>query len=532
MKHKYQSDLCNDTMSFQDCELAILRHAVDQSEARKGKQIAQSDDVRAIIGILEEFLRKRKCVCYGGTAINNILPKYDQFYNRDVEIPDYDFYSIHALNDAKDLADLYYVAGYTEVEAKAGVHHGTYKVYVNFIPVADITVAHPTIFKSIQREAIIKDGIYYAPPNYLRMAMYLELSRPDGDVSRWEKVLKRINLLNKHYPLRPKKALCDTIDFQRQMDSSVEQSETIYYSVRDMLIEHEAVFFGGYATSLYSKYMPENRRRQVFKIPDFDVLSEHPEEVAQSIKSQLKTQGFHKIRIVRHPPLGEIIPEHFEIVVEGETMAFLYRPMSCHSYNKIMVGDREIRIATIDTMLSLYLAFIYADKPYFNKDRILCMSMFLFDVEQNNRLNQKGLLRRFTLSCYGNQETLEDIRALKTQKFKELEKQKSSEEYQAWFLRYNPATNKELVRDTVKSVPKPKQSRRRKYSSSKTIDVETEAQTRLHHTAVSTTPVTETAEGASAQTAVRTVRRQRRGARKTRKVKFQDYWSDLWRKDV
>ena len=32
------------------------------------------------------------------------------------------------------------------------------------------------------------------PPNYLRMAMYLELSRPDGDVSRWEKVLKRLTL--------------------------------------------------------------------------------------------------------------------------------------------------------------------------------------------------------------------------------------------------------------------------------------------------------------------------------------------------
>ena len=36
------------------------------------------------------------------------------------------------------------------------------------------------------------------------MLMYLELSRPAGDVSRWEKVLKRLTLLNKHYPLRGK----------------------------------------------------------------------------------------------------------------------------------------------------------------------------------------------------------------------------------------------------------------------------------------------------------------------------------------
>ena len=36
------------------------------------------------------------------------------------------------------------------------------------------------------------------------MSMYLELSRPAGDVSRWPKVLKRLSLLNKHYPLRGK----------------------------------------------------------------------------------------------------------------------------------------------------------------------------------------------------------------------------------------------------------------------------------------------------------------------------------------
>lgn len=521
MKHKYQTDLCNDTMTFQECELAILRHAVDQSEERKGKQIAQSEDVRAIIEILENFLRRKKCVCYGGTAINNILPKHDQFYNRDVEIPDYDFYSIHALEDAKELADQYYVAGYTEIEAKAGVHHGTYKVYVNFIPVADITVMHPVIFKSIQGEAIVKDGIYYAPPNYLRMAMYLELSRPEGDVSRWEKVLKRITLLNKHYPLRPKKSLCDTIDFQREMNSSVDQSEAIYYIVRDMLIEHEAVFFGGYATSLYSKYMPEHRRRQVYKIPDFDVLAENPDDIAQNIKAQLKTQGYSKIKIVRHPPLGEIIPEHIELIVEGETVAMLYRPMSCHSYNKIRLGNQEIRIATIDTMLSLYLAFIYADKPYFNRDRILCMSMFLFNVEENNRLNQNGLLRRFTLNCYGKQETLEDIRALKTQKHKELEKQRASPEYEAWFLRYNPATNKQLVRATVKPVPKPKQSRRNKYSASNTIELDTEVQS------TNTNVENPEEEGVSAPTLAKNTRRRARGARKTRKVR--DYWEKLWK---
>ena len=71
------------------------------------------------------------------------------------------------------------------------------------------------------------------------MAMYLELSRPDGDTSRWEKVLKRITLLNKNYPLIGKK--CREIDFQRGMENSENESE-IYEIVKTSLIDQGSVF--------------------------------------------------------------------------------------------------------------------------------------------------------------------------------------------------------------------------------------------------------------------------------------------------
>ena len=78
------------------------------------------------------------------------------------------------------------------------MHPGTYKVFVNFIPVADITELVPELFANLQKDSIIIDGIHYSSPNFLRMLGYLELSRPLGDTCRWEKVLKRINLLNKN----------------------------------------------------------------------------------------------------------------------------------------------------------------------------------------------------------------------------------------------------------------------------------------------------------------------------------------------
>ena len=126
-------NICNKQMTFQDCELAILRTAIDKAEEIQGRKSANSPEVKRIIGIVENFLRKKSLICYGGTAINNILPKQDQFYNTDIEIPDYDFYSSTALNDAKELVDIYIKDGFQEVDAKSGQHHGTFKVYVNFI---------------------------------------------------------------------------------------------------------------------------------------------------------------------------------------------------------------------------------------------------------------------------------------------------------------------------------------------------------------------------------------------------------------
>ena len=64
---------------------------------------------KEIIDIVEAFLRSRKRICYGGTAINNILPPHDQFYNRAIELPDYDFFSPEPLKDAKELANIYIV---------------------------------------------------------------------------------------------------------------------------------------------------------------------------------------------------------------------------------------------------------------------------------------------------------------------------------------------------------------------------------------------------------------------------------------
>jgi hypothetical protein len=429
--------ICDKSMSFKDCELAILRTAVDKAEEIAGKKVVNTPEVKALIEIVEEFIKKSNVICYGGTAINNILPKEDQFYNLDVEIPDYDFFSPNALEDAKKLADIYHSKGFEEVEAKAGQHYGTYKVFVNFIPVADITQINKKLFHEIKKESIKVAGIFYCAPNYLRMSMFLELSRPQGDVSRWEKVFKRMTLLNKHYPL--KFNTCNPKIHQRQFENKNSNLiETIYNTTKISFMDQGVIFFGGYATELYSTYMPLNIRKQFTKNPDFDIISEDPYKCCMIVKERLQDYDIKDIKILKRNNLGEVIPLHYELKVGEETIAFVYEPTSCHSYNIIPIEGRKVKVATIDTMLSLYLAFIYAGRPYYDVNRILCMSNFLFQVQQKNRLKQKGLLRRFSISCYGKQKTLEEMRGDKAKKYLELMNKRNTKEYDEWFLKYRP----------------------------------------------------------------------------------------------
>ena len=153
-----------------------------------------------------------------------------------------------------------------------------------------------------------------------------------------------------------------------------------------------------------------------------------------------------KITLIEHAEISEIIPRNIEIKIGNDSVVFIYEPIACHSYNKIEIDQKQINIATIDTLLSFYLAFLYSKKEYYkNKEKIMCMAMFLFDVQQRNRLSQKGLLKRFSIDCYGKQKTLEDIRTKKAEKFKELITKKGTNEYDEWFLKYNPNDKRKNV---------------------------------------------------------------------------------------
>jgi hypothetical protein len=94
------------------------------------------------------------------------------------------------------------------------------------------------------------------------------------------------------------------------------------------------------------------------------------------------------------------------------------------------------------------------------------MSKYLFEVQEKNRLQQKGLLKRFSVNCMGHQETVEQMRAEKTTKFAELKDKKGTVEYDEWFLRYRPLDTKEM--EGVSKKTKKGKTKRRSKKTKKT----------------------------------------------------------------
>lgn len=449
---------CGKKLSLEDCEIKNLKNAIETIEDMEGRKLVSEPLIVRVISVIEAFLRIKHVICYGGTAINNILPLEAQFYDRNSDIPDYDFFSPRAMEDAVLLANIYHTLGFNRVEAKAGIHYGTYKVFVNFIPIADITFVEPKLFKAIWEKSMKVDGIHYADPNYLRMAMYLELSRPRGDISRWEKVYKRLVLLNRYFPLEATQG-CSNLKIQELIKfpkdvrpsalSKVSQAElnaNIHRILKEIIIEQGLVLFGAYADSLYKQEFDElnelNKNKkspELINIPDFDVLSMSTTATADIVKEKLEAVGYEKIHIKHYDAIGEIIAPHIRISIGEHPILTIYEPLACHSYNELKIEGQTIRIASIDTIMSFYLAFLYAKRKYYDPARILCICAMLFEIQQNRHGDEEGILRRFSTECYGEQQRFSDLLAEKQTMFMQLRGDTKSTEFLRWFLKYNPS---------------------------------------------------------------------------------------------
>lgn len=402
----------------------IVRIA-EELELENNRRMANDPLVKTALRVVEDFLKSHPVLCYGGTAINNLLPPEDRFYDPKVEIPDYDFFSRTPQEHAMFLANNLKQAGIKNIDVKPGIHLGTFKVFADFEGVADITELEPRVFDKLWDENVVRDKIHYVSPNFLRMSMYLELSRPRGDVSRWKKVYERLLLLNKHYPL-----VCDKSKAEGHAEADAEHKRAL----RKLLLEEPVILLGATASEVHMY--------KEFTTPAM-LLAE--KETIERLTAGKKTKFYEGTEIL--PPLTNVIEE------DGSVQFKFYETTACHSYHSIPKGGK---VASIPTILQFFFSYIYsANGSPENIANTLCIAQRLMDLAAHKPKRRFEILT--PKECIGIQETKTDIRKHKSVLYEELSKNKSSPDFIRYFFTYNPNVDvkeRKKIRETLRKTRK------------------------------------------------------------------------------
>jgi hypothetical protein len=376
----------------------VLKEAVNEASDIRDQALIKDVAIRSALNIVEDFLRESKRICYGGMAINAHLPPRLKFYDFSKTLPDYDFFTPNPDADIKKLLKMLTGAGFSNVVAKLGIHEGTTKVFVNYNAVADITFLPEWMFRVLQKNAIKDDGILFADINFLRMNMYLELSRPMGEVERWEKVYKRLLLLNSVQ--NPK---LDSKDKKSKVNTV---KKSIHQLIIQYLIDQELIFAGAELERVYSHPNTLNASYIYDSTNPVVVLCQTPEVHVSLLKKLIgEKDSSLELKTKIWKPRSEIFPEMYGIMNGDDILVLFVQEHACNAYNTVSVKKQELKILALDTAITLFYTLSYLDDLHgIVPNSVQHFANTLVYISMNTR--DKGLPSKFpyfAITCEGHQ---------------------------------------------------------------------------------------------------------------------------------
>lgn len=401
-------------------QIELITHASEVAQDRIDYEMAHHEPILRAIEVVEDFLRKKHRLCYGGQAINAHLPDAHKIYDPEYTLPDYDFFTPNQEDDIQYLVAQLRKAGFLEISAREGIHEGTIKIYVNYVPVADVTAMDARFYRMISTREFRKDGISYLDANTLRMLMYLELSRPKGEVSRWSKVYERLMLLN-HYVAIDHCRATSRDAFRGSMTM-----EQVQFTL-DYLLKNKRIFAGGDVIEFYRHvvkrgtkqidWILRSKKPIVFYSPDADqdakILQNEFNFMIKQTHLQNQSSGRPKQVILRsYDSKGvDLIPQMKILSYGKQGIVYVIQQSACHSYvNVPMKDNRVLRVASMDTLIALYFSMGMIRSVYFDMSSLSCLANQLIQLSIQSRNQTKRVSLPFvSILCSGHQSTFPSL---------------------------------------------------------------------------------------------------------------------------
>jgi hypothetical protein len=400
-----------------------LEQVVDQAMLRIDLESAQNPELRRAIQIVEVFLTKSGRVCYGGQAINAQLDQKDQFYDNNRSLPDYDFFSPDAESDTTELIEILRNAGYSEISKRIGIHDGTIKIYVNYTAIADISQMIPEFYDIIYKKSVVVNGIHYADPLFLRMLMFLELSRPRGQVARWDKVFDRLKLLDEAHPLFKCKNKFPQIEISKEAEQ--QRPTVIRY-----IIKHNRAFMGADIHSIYkasgegkstetrTHFLLKGRAPVVFLSPNAEKDAQNLSDITESVVEDVL--GYQNM-----------LPAMLILKKDAVPVCVIVQEEACHSTITIpLTKGRHLKMASLDTLLTFLIGLYYRpDSLLMTQESLLCWIRQYIDLSNRYKKMPTQLFPAFSIECSGYQTSFASLLRAKAARIQAVRQRLSSGRY-------------------------------------------------------------------------------------------------------
>ena len=295
---------------------------INEKIERKQLEMYEPNDKerKQVTAIILDFIKSNKRKIYGGYALNKLIIDKDakEGFYKDYQTPDVDFYSPTPIEDLINLCNILHKAGFKRVQGKEALHADTYSIRVNFQLYCDISYVPRNVYNRMPFKEI--GGLNYIHPFFMAIDYLRMITDPLASYWRIEKSLKRMVLLQKHYPL-PK------VDKPIQIMESQEDLDLAVDTITKYLVDRKSCITVGFLAYDYFVNGSETKSKNIkpVNVPYHEFISTNYKSDFDDLIDKLNKK-FEPSRVSHKEyfPFFQFTGFSVEILLDGEVVAVIY----------------------------------------------------------------------------------------------------------------------------------------------------------------------------------------------------------------
>ena len=341
---------------------------------------------------IQDFIKDKKRIIYGGTAIDFWLKKKNLAIY-DEELPgDIEFYSPYPLDDMYKICNKLKKMGFKNVVGRQALHHDTFTIFVEYVEFCDMTYMNPSMMKN-NIPHHVEDGLTYVKPDFLINDMYRVFANPLHDYPfRLKKVFERFVLLKENYFTPPEKPTRCPVN-SKQNNKLIEMKDQIFDKF--ILNNEDVILCGSKAYNYYLEY--SNKKSKTYQPPENDplVLVINGQDFKQCFEEIIRVIGEKDIKVKEYTKFFQFYDRKLVIEYEGkECVVLLGNNGICTQYHKMQPdnSDNFFQLCSYDYLMIYLNSLVFKN---YSEDKLKrqyeCMIHYL-DLMREYYLDKKNLI--------------------------------------------------------------------------------------------------------------------------------------------